>query len=84
MAEDRVPQGERKQQGLCPLGRGMPRSMVPMEGTQNCLRGGTVRVVSLQRNEGCQGPHAWALFPKDCIPMSWGTLKAVPPVTWGA
>lgn len=39
VAEDRVPQGERKQQGLCPLGRGMPRSMVPMEGTQNCLWG---------------------------------------------
>lgn len=55
-----------------------------MEGTQNCLCGGTVRVVSLQRNEGCQGPHAWALFPKDCVPMSWGTLEAVSPVTWGA
>lgn len=40
VAEDHVPWAERKHQGLCLLGEGMPRIVVPMEGTQYCLCGG--------------------------------------------
>lgn len=38
-AEGCDPQGDRKHQGLCPTGQGMPRTVVPMEGTQYYLHG---------------------------------------------